>query len=128
LRLLLDTHALLWWGNMDRRLGNAARVAIRADENDVFVSAVSALEVTTKFRLGKLPEAAVLAADFEKEIELEGFLPLPVTVSHARLAGGLAIPHGDPFDRVLIAQSILEGMPLVSNEALFDAFGVSRLW
>ncbi len=128
MRLLLDTHALLWWGNSDRRLSRAASAAIGADENDVFVSAVSALEVTTKFRLGKLPEAGRLSADFESEIEAEGFLSLPVAVHHAGLAGSLAIPHGDPFDRVLIAQSIMERMALVSNEVLFDSFGVTRLW
>ena len=128
MKLLLDTHALLWWGNGDRRLGRTAFTAISEDRNDVFVSAVSALEVATKHRLGKLPEAQRLAANFESDIEDEGFVSLPVTIPHARLAGSLLIPHGDPFDRVLIAQSMLEGMTLVSNEILFDAFGVSRIW
>jgi PIN domain nuclease of toxin-antitoxin system len=128
LRLLLDTHALIWWARLDRRLGRQAATAIGDGDNEVFVSAISALEIATKHRLGKLPEGQRWAADFETEMHAEGFLPLPVSVSHARLAGGLAIPHGDPFDRVLIAQSILEGMALVSNEALFDSFGVTRLW
>jgi PIN domain nuclease of toxin-antitoxin system len=128
LRLLLDTHALIWWTRLDRRLGHRAARAIGDESNEVFVSAISALEVATKHRLGKLPEGERWAADFQTEMDAEGFVGLPVSVSHARLAGGLAIPRGDPFDRVLIAQSILEAMVLVSNEALFDAFGVTRLW
>ena len=94
----------------------------------MFVSAVSALEVTTKYRLGKLPDAQKLAINFAIDIELDGFTPLTVTVEHCQLAGSLMIPHKDPFDRVLIAQSMLEGMLLVSNEQVFDSFGVSRLW
>ena len=128
MRLLLDTHALLWWGNLDPRLGGLALQQMRSAQNDVFVSAVSAMEITTKNRLGKLPEADVLAAHFEAEIEAEGFQGLPVTLAHGRLAGSLTIPHKDPFDRLLIAQALIEGMTLVSNEQAFDAFGVTRLW
>ena len=94
----------------------------------MFVSAVSALEIATKHRIGKLPQAAVLAARFEHEVEALGFQPLPVSLTHARVAGSLPIPHKDPFDRLLIAQAIVEDMFLVSNEAVFDGFGVSRLW
>ena len=86
------------------------------------------MEVTTKFRLGKLPEAAILAPNFVGEVSRQGFTFLPVTVEHAALAGALAIPHKDPFDRLLIAQAQIEQLLLVSNEALFDGFGVRRLW
>ena len=86
------------------------------------------MEIATKYRLGKLPEAYNLATNFESEIDAVRFRSLAITVSHGRLAGSLAIPHKDPFDRLLIAQAILEGMTLVSNEAAFDAFGVNRLW
>ncbi len=128
MRLLLDTHALIWWSRQDQRLGRSAASAIGDGNNDVFVSAISALEVATKHRLGKLPEGQRWATDFETEMEAEGFAPLPVTVAHARLAGGLLITHADPFDRVLIAQSMLEGLALVSNERVFDSFGVNRVW
>jgi PIN domain nuclease of toxin-antitoxin system len=128
LRLLLDTHALLWWGHGDRRLSARACAEIDSDANERFVSAVSAMEIATKFRLGKLPEAYALAANFEADIAEMGFQPLAISVGHARLAGSLAIPHKDPFDRLLIAQAMLEGMTLVSNEAGFDPFGVARLW
>lgn len=102
--------------------------AIAAEGSTVFVSAVSAMEIATKHRIGKLPEAAVLAARFESEIETLGFHPLSVTLTHARTAGSLPIAHKDPFDRLLIAQALVEDVLLVSNEAAFDGYGVSRLW
>lgn len=128
MRLLLDTHALIWWTTLDAKLSPQAREAIGDPENMIFVSAVSAMEIATKHRFGKLPEAAVLAAQFEVELAAEGFVELPLTVRHAQFAGNLMIANKDPFDRMLIAQSILEAIPLVSNEAEFDNFGVSRIW
>jgi PIN domain nuclease of toxin-antitoxin system len=128
LRLLLDTHTLLWWGHSDPRLGRLAAAALESPEHEVFVSAVSAMEVSLKNRIGKLPEADVLAQRFEDEIEAFGFAGLPISLPHARLAGALDIPHRDPFDRLLIAQALIEDLVLVSNEQMFDAFGVKRLW
>jgi PIN domain nuclease of toxin-antitoxin system len=128
LRLLLDTHTLLWWGEENERLSRAAAELIDSGDHDVFVSAVSAMEIATKFRLGKLPSAKPLAVAFEDEIAAAGFLPLSLTITHARVAGSLLIPHKDPFDRLLIAQAMVEDMLLVSNEAIFDGYGVSRLW
>lgn len=128
MRLLLDTHALIWWTTLDAKLSRQAREAIADPENMIFVSAVSAMEIATKHRLGKLPEAAVLAMQFDSELAEEGFVELPLTARHGQLAGNLLIANKDPFDRLLIAQSILEGISLVSNEAEFDNFGVSRVW
>ena len=128
MRLLLDTHAVLWWGNADSRLTKKAIAAVASPDAVVFVSAVSAIEVAIKHRLGKLPDAGILAAQFETQIEALGFLGLPISLAHARLAGGLAIPHRDPFDRLLIAQAMIDGLTVVSNEKLFDAFGVNRIW
>jgi PIN domain nuclease of toxin-antitoxin system len=128
LNLLLDTHAVLWWFNGDRSLSPAARAAIEQAENDIFVSAVSAMEITTKHRLGKLPEADGLVVNFGDMISHEAFTPLAISLAHGLLAGRLAIGHKDPFDRLLIAQSLLEDLPLVSNETLFDAAGVKRVW
>jgi PIN domain nuclease of toxin-antitoxin system len=123
----LDTHAVLWWFQGDARLPIRVRRAI--DEGiDVFVSAVSAYEVSLKHRLGKLPEGAVLARNFERMVTEQLFEPLPLTSRHALMAGELPIAHRDPFDRMLVAQAILEDLTLVSNERLFDASGVSRLW
>lgn len=128
LRLLLDTHALLWWLAGDEALSRRAREAISDENNPVVVSAASAMEVATKFRIGKLPDAALLVQDFEAIVAEQGFDELAISVHHARLAGEMNIPHKDPFDRLLIAQAQAEDMMMVSNEALFDSFAVKRLW
>lgn len=128
LKLLLDTHALILWLAGDDALSLAAREAIADEKNEVTVSAASAMEVATKFRIGKLPHAALLAQDFEAVIAGQGFDELAISVTHARLAGAMNIAHKDPFDRLLIAQALAEDMVLVSNEALFDGFAVKRLW
>lgn len=128
MRLLLDTHALIWWLAGDDALSRRAREAIADEGNAVAVSAASAMEVATKFRIGKLPDAALLAQDFEAVIAEQGFDELAISVHHARLAGEMNIAHKDPFDRLLIAQAQGEDMTLVSNEALFDGFAVKRLW
>ncbi len=128
MRLLLDTHALLWWLAGDEALSDRAREAIAEEANSIAVSAASAMEVATKFRIGKLAGAALLAQDFEAIIATQGFSELAISVHHARLAGEMNIPHKDPFDRLLIAQAKVEDMVLVSNEGLFDGFAVNRLW
>jgi PIN domain nuclease of toxin-antitoxin system len=127
-KLLLDTHALIWWLAGDEALSRPAREAIADEDNPVAVSAASAMEVATKFRIGKLPGAALLARDFESLVAEQGFDELAISVHHARLAGEMNIAHKDPFDRLLIAQAQAEDMVLVSNKALFDDFAVKRLW
>ena len=129
MHLLLDTHALLWAITENPSLSNTAQDAMRSRSNQIFVSAASAWEVATKFRNGKLPNADRLAADFSRIIIDElGFHPLSITLNHARSAGMLPPPHKDPFDRLLIAQALAEDLVLVSNEKLFDAYHVRRLW
>jgi PIN domain nuclease of toxin-antitoxin system len=128
LRLLLDTHALIWWLAGDDALSRRAREAIANEDNPVAVSAASAMEVATKFRIGKLPNAALLAQNFEAIVAGQGFDSLAISVHHAKLAGEMNITHKDPFDRLLIAQAQAEDMMLVSNEVLFDDFAVKRLW
>jgi PIN domain nuclease of toxin-antitoxin system len=112
----------------DERLGHVARDAITREADITFVSAASAWEITIKHRLGKLPSASLLAADFARVTERAGFAPLSVTLRHAQLAGSMEGSHKDPFDRMLIAQALLDDLTLVSNEAVFDRFGVTRLW
>jgi PIN domain nuclease of toxin-antitoxin system len=128
LRLLLDTHAVIWWTGGSPLLSAMARAAIEDSTNEVFVSAASAMEISTKFRLGKLPEAKRLAVDFAGEAAADGFHTLSITVEHGQKAGEMPIPHKDPFDRFLIAQALMEDLVLVSNEQVFDGFGVKRLW
>ena len=128
LRLLLDTHALIGWLAGDDALSRRAREAIANEDNPVAVSAASAMEVATKFRIGKLPNAALLAQNFEAIVAGQGFDALAISIHHAKLAGEMNITHKDPFDRLLIAQAQAEDMMLVSNEVLFDDFAVKRLW
>ena len=128
MRLLLDTHALLWWLNDDRLLPAKARKLIALSSNAVVVSAASAWEIATKVRLGKLDMAADLAADFSNVLSQEGFESLPISVDHALRAALLPGPHKDPFDRMLIAQAQAEGVPIVSSDTVFDSYGVRRLW
>ncbi len=126
--VLLDTHALLWWLSDDPALAPRARKVIAETRNVLFVSAASAWEIATKVRLGKLPTAADLAADFSGHLEREGFQVLAISGEHAIRAGLLPGLHKDPFDRMLIAQAQGENMPIVSNEKLFDGYGVRRIW
>lgn len=125
---LLDTHALLWAIYTPERLHEEVLGAIGEAGTPVYASAVSAYEIALKHGFNKLDFAAPLARDFLKEIAVPGFRPLSLTAEHARLAGALQIPHRDPFDRMLIAQAQIEQLALVSNEALFDRFGVIRFW
>jgi PIN domain nuclease of toxin-antitoxin system len=128
MRLLLDTHALLWWLADDPSLSATARKIIRRPSNTVLVSAASAWEIGTKVRLGKLPGAEDLAADFAGILVRERFEQLAVSVEHGIRAGLLPGPHRDPFDRMLAAQGQTENLPLVSNDAIFDSYNVRRLW
>ncbi len=129
MNLLLDTHALIWWlAGGDQSLSILAREAIADAGNTVAVSAASAMEISTKFRLGKLGQAALLAQNFEAIVRSQGFAELPITFRHAGAAGAMNIAHKDPFDRLLIAQAQVEDMVLVSNERLFDDYAVRRLW
>jgi PIN domain nuclease of toxin-antitoxin system len=128
MRLLLDTHALLWWLSGDAALSAAARTAIEDEGNGVFVSAVSAWEFATKHRIGKLPGVSALVTDLDGAIGAQGFAPLPISLRHGQVAAALPAPHRDPFDRMLIAQAMLENLVLVSNEHCFDVYGVTRVW
>lgn len=128
MRLLLDTHAFLWWLAGDEALSIAARTAIADENNDVFVSAASAWEISTKHRLGKLPGVAAIVAALDATIADQSFIALPISVLHGQTGGALPGPHRDPFDRMLIAQALVDRLVLVSNQQIFDAYGVARLW
>ena len=128
MRLLLDTHALLWWQTGDDRLSARARAAIADEANEILVSAASAWEIATKARLGKLASVPQAAARFAELVRADGFLALPITQAHALRADGYAPPHRDPFDRMLAAQSELESVPLVTNDPAFEAFGTRTFW
>jgi len=127
-RLLIDTHALLWWLSDDPSLSAAARRAMAETANVLLVSAASAWEIATKVRLGRLPGASELAADFQGFMLREGFTTLDITADHGIRAGLLPGPHKDPFDRMLISQAQAENVPIVTNERTFETYGVRRVW
>lgn len=128
MKALLDTHALLWWLDGDERLSMVARECMANPDNQIFVSAVSAWEISTKVRIGKLPGAVMVAERYQQCLDEQGFESLSITTEHALRAGNLPGPHRDPFDRMLIAQSQATGIALISNEALFDQYGIRRIW
>ncbi|MEO7794190.1 MAG: type II toxin-antitoxin system VapC family toxin [Thermoanaerobaculia bacterium] len=128
MRFLLDTHALLWWLFDDPRLSPAAREVVAEPQNEIFVSAASAWEIATKFRLGKLAVATELVQDIDGWIRRAGFAALPVAIVHAQRAGAWPHPHRDPFDRMLAAQSSIEELQLITQDPAFESFGIRVFW
>ena len=128
MKALLDTHTLLWWLDGDEQLSATARDWIGVDSHNVLVSAASAWEIATKVRIGKLPGAVEVAARFQECLMAQGFTPLDISTEQALRAGSLPGPHRDPFDRMLIAQAQSLNVPLISNERIFDNYGIRRIW
>lgn len=128
MRVLLDTHALLWWLFDDPKLSVAARGLIADRDNEILVSSASAWEICTKHRIGKLPAAEPLVRDVAAWVQRAGFQALPVSIRHAQRAGAWPQPHRDPFDRMLAAQGVLEDVPLISRDEALAAFGVRLIW
>lgn len=126
MRLLADTHALIWWWTGSRRLSRRAMSAMADRRNTVLVSAASGYEIALKQRRGLLP--AALPDDLADAIVADGFEPLPLTLAHAVAAGALGDEHRDPFDRLLIAQARLESAAMVSEDGVFARFGVRVVW
>lgn len=123
MRLLLDTHVLLWWLADDSALGGEARAEISTPDSTVFVSAATVWEISIKRALGKLDAPS----DLLRQIEISRFEPLSMTVSHAQVAGGLPRHHDDPFDRMLVAQAITEGLTLLTRDPRINLYGVGVL-
>lgn len=116
---LLDTHILLWWIFNDPKLDTACREIIRNPSHRILVSSASAWEIATKHRIGKLPEAKQLVAEYAETLKRAKFEQLAITVNHAIRAGSLSITHHDPFDRMLMAQSELENLPIMTYDEAF---------
>lgn len=126
---LLDTHVVLWALTEPTRLGHAAREVIEDRSSRLVVSAVSAWEIATKRRLGKLPQADVLLSAYSKHLDRLGVDRLAVSEDHALLAGRLDWSHRDPFDRMLAAQSMIESMVIITGDPAFAGCpGVPTLW
>ncbi|MGH3769429.1 MAG: type II toxin-antitoxin system VapC family toxin [Pseudonocardiaceae bacterium] len=120
MRLLLDTHALIWWLEGGARLGEVARAAIRSRANAVWVSSVSAVEISIKVAKGKLDAPGDLVA----QMAHHGFTALPVTIEHGVAMLGFPAKHPDPFDRLLIAQARCDGLTIVTADPKFAAYDV----
>lgn len=128
MRLLLDTHALLWWWFEDPRLSRRAVDLISDETNEVLVSAASLWEIATKHRLGKLEDARDVLTFYPQRTVIDRFIDLPMTARHGIRAGGYRAAHRDPFDRVLAAQSELEDAPIVSRDPQLAQFPCSVIW
>ncbi len=128
MKILLDTNALLWATVQPQLLTPAAANAIADEKNTIIVSAASAWEIGTKVRLGKLPMAVSLEADFIDTIRRAGYTLVPIDVETALRAARLMATHRDPFDRILAAQALAADMPIVSADSKLDLFGVRRIW
>lgn len=128
MKLLLDTHALIWWWLDDPQLSAKAREAIGDATNEVRVSAASAWEIATKQRLGKLDGVPDASRRFLELVAADGFQLLPMTAQHALRAGSLPAEHRDPFDRMLAAQAELERAVVVSKDAALARLGVQMFW
>ncbi len=128
MRVLLDTHALIWWWTDDPRLSTRVRALLLDEGTEAFVSSASAWEVATKVRLGKLGDVAAAVPRFAELLAADGFLTLAITQEHALRAGGFDVSHRDPFDRMLAAQSELDKLPLLTRDPAFALFGTQTLW
>ena len=126
-RILLDTHALIWWLEGGAKLSPAARLAIANREGTVLVSAASAWEIAIKQHAGKF-RVPDLVKDFHGRLQKEGFVELPISIEHAVRAGALPGNHKDPFDRVLIAQSQVEDAALITRDVWFRKYAVQCIW
>jgi len=126
-KCLLDSHVLLWWLQNDPALSSKALRAISSADNEIFISAATAWELAIKNHSGKL-EIPKLLDGLESKLTEEGFLTLTISMRHALHAGALPSHHRDPFDRMLIAQAQVEDLSLISNDSMFDHYGVRRIW
>ena len=116
---LIDTHILLWWLFNDSQLKDKHRVIIQNPENQILVSSATAWEIATKYRIGKLPEAAPIVADYHQILKQGKFVELAISATHALHAGNLPIDYRDPFDRMLMAQAELENLPIITYDSAF---------
>ena len=128
MKLLLDTHTFLWFVTSDPQLSEAALDLIADPTNEVLVSPATYWEVAIKVSIGKYPLTVPFETFFQEGIDGSDMAILPIRVHHAAVLSSLPIHHKDPFDRMIISQSIAEQIPVVSADAAFDAYGVRRFW
>ncbi len=128
MRVLIDTHVFLWWVEGDRALPAKARSALANPDNECLISLVSVWELAIKSSLGKLKLAMPVKRYVVEHTAANGFRMLDIRIAHLGRVETLATHHGDPFDRLLIAQALEEELPVVTADAVFRAYGVKRVW
>lgn len=128
MKLLLDTHVLLWFQSDDPKLSAAAKTAIEDPTNERWLSPISLLEIALKNRLGKLPLPAAFGTLYPASLLLDDIHLLPLDPKHIEPLTTLPMHHKDPFDRLIAATTLVEGLRLVSSDPVFDAYGLTRLW
>jgi PIN domain nuclease of toxin-antitoxin system len=127
-RLLLDTHALLWWISDDERLSPWARALVGDGANEVFVSAVCAWEIVVKAGIGRLEVPEPVDRFIVSQLEANAFHPLAITMRHALGLATLPNVHRDPFDRMLVSQAVADDLTLVSGDRVFAGYPVATEW
>ena len=128
MRVLLDTHTVLWATLSPSSLSRKASAIIADERNVILVSAASAWEIATKVRLGKLPGAEMLEREFLEIMNRAGYTLLPIDVESALRAGRLIGEHRDPFDRMIASQALANDIPILSTDSRLDTFGARRIW
>jgi PIN domain nuclease of toxin-antitoxin system len=127
-KLLLDTHAFLWFVLNDSQLSLTALSLIVDPSHDLLLSAASYWEIAIKISIGKYRIPGAFEEWIEEQIQVNALEILPIKVSHAAIVSGLPFHHRDPFDRLLVAQALAEGIPTISGDKILDAYGVDRRW
>ncbi|MGC2111277.1 MAG: type II toxin-antitoxin system VapC family toxin [Candidatus Korobacteraceae bacterium] len=127
MRILADTHALLWWWKTPQQLSAVAKRAMESDSNMILISAAVAWEIAIKTKTGRINFDAVLAR-WDDLLAEDNFTELPIVSEHGIRAGQLPLHHRDPFDRLLAAQAQSQDLPILSADRIFDAYGVRRIW
>lgn len=128
MRLLLDTHAFLWWVGASPKLSRRAKAAVAKATNQCLVSVASGWEIAIKVSRGQLRIDAALDRFLPEQLALNGFQPLAIDFKHTARVARLPFHHRDPFDRLLVAQAIEEELTVVTADAVFAQYGVKRLW
>ncbi len=127
-RYLLDTHAALFWWSNASKLGDGARRAIEEPNAIILVSSVSAWEIATKYRLGKMGDIGDPTAHYSRLMARDAFVDLPINTADSLRAGALAGGHGDPFDRIIAAQALSGDLTVITRDREIAAFGCKVLW
>ncbi|HYE78087.1 MAG TPA: type II toxin-antitoxin system VapC family toxin [bacterium] len=128
MRILLDTHAFLWFVAADPRLSRRAEEALRHGDNELLLSMASVWEIAIKVGIGRLPLSEPLETFIPEQLQLNRIGLLPIQLSHTLSVARLPLHHRDPFDRLIIAQALLEDLPLVSGDGELDSYPIQRLW